>query len=523
MSTRYVARRLALWCVCAGLFLPVTALSQGPTAAEIDALAARAMETFQTPGLAIGVVQGGKLVYAKGHGVREIGRPDPVDPDTLFQIASLTKAFTAAALGILVDEGRLDWDDPVIDYLPEFRMYDPWVTREFTVRDLLTHRSGLGLGAGDLLFWPRAKSTREDIIRAMRYLKPETSFRTAYAYDNLLYAIAGEVVRAVSGAAWEDFVEERIMQPLEMTGCRSLPGRVEGHPNRAIPHMVMDGELETTFFSGGGATAAAGAINCNVAGLAKWAAMHLAGGALPDGGRLLSEGTHDELWQPVTLRRVSEQAREHGRTHFNAYALGWGLKDFHGHLHVSHGGALQGMTSHIALLPEKDVAVIALCNLWSPAPGAVTSEILNAYVADTPEDWVEIVASARAERSDKAKKAVEEAFANRDADSTPSLPLENYVGTYRDPWYGDVFVDREEDGLVMRFSRSELLTGSLEHFQYDTFIARWLERSLHGDAYVTFTLGADGTVEAIRMKALSPDTDFSFDFHHLDLTRVVDE
>jgi CubicO group peptidase (beta-lactamase class C family) len=260
MRLHFGARHCAAPLLLIGLLFPVNGLSQQPTPGEIDELAARAMEAFQTPGIAVGVVQDGELVYAKGHGVREIGRPDPVDPDTLFQIASLTKAFTAAALGILVDDGTLDWDDRVIDYLPEFQMYDSWVTREFTIRDLLTHRSGLGLGAGDLLFWPQAKSTREDIIRAMRHLEPETSFRTAYAYDNLLYAIAGEVVRAVSGVPWEDFVETRIMQPLEMTGCRAFPDRVAGQTNRATPHMVVDGALETTFFSGGGATAAAGAI-----------------------------------------------------------------------------------------------------------------------------------------------------------------------------------------------------------------------------------------------------------------------
>jgi CubicO group peptidase (beta-lactamase class C family) len=523
MRLHFGARHCAAPLLVIGLLFPVSGLSQQPTPEEIDDLAARAMEAFRTPGIAIGVVQGGELVYAEGHGVREVGRPDLVDADTIFQIASLTKAFTAAALGILVDEGKLDWDDPVIDYLPDFRMYDPWVTREFTIRDLLTHRSGLGLGAGDLLFWPRAKSTSGDIIRAMRHLEPETSFRTAYAYDNLLYAIAGEVVGAVSGVAWEDFVEGRIMQPLGMTQCRSLPDRVEGRPNRATPHMVVDGDLETTFFSGGGATAAAGGINCNISGLARWAAMHLSGGALPDGGRLLSEETHEELWKPVTLMPVRDEAREHGRSHFSAYALGWNLEDLYGNLYVSHSGALQGMTSHIAMLPEKDVAVIALCNQWSRAPRAVTSEILNAYVSETPEDWVKILADAQAERSEEAKKAVEEAFADRDADSTPTLPLEAYVGTYRDSWYGDVFVDEGEDGVVMRFSRSELLTGTLEHFQYDTFVARWLDRSLYGDAYVTFTLGADGEVEAIRMKMLSPDTDFSFDFHHLDLRRVVEE
>ena len=471
----------------AGMLLSMNVLAQEPTADEIDALAARAMKAFQTPGIAVGVVKDGKLIYAKGHGVREIGRPDAVDPDTIFQIASLTKAFTAAALGILVDEGELGWDDLVIDYLPDFRMYDPWVTREFTIRDLLTHRSGLGLGAGDLLFWPKAKSTRQEILQAMRHLEPETSFRTAYAYDNLLYVIAGEVVGAVSGIPWEDFVETRILQPLGMTECRALPSRVEGNSNRATPHMVVNGKLETTFFSGGGATAAAGAINCNVSGLAKWAAMHLSGGALPDGGRLLSEATHAELWKPVTLLGVGSQDREHGRTHFKAYALGWGLKDFHGHLHVSHGGGLQGMTTHIAMLPEKEVAVIALTNQWTSASRAMTSEVLETYATGSPEDWVEIYAGGSAEQAEKAREIVEKAFAERDADSTPTLPLSAYVGAYRDPWYGDVFVEGGNDGLVMRFSRSEKLIGPLEHFQYDTFVARWQDRSLYGDAYATFT------------------------------------
>jgi CubicO group peptidase (beta-lactamase class C family) len=494
-----------------------------PAEGRIDALAERALEVFETPGLAIGVVKDGELVYARGHGVREIGRSEPVDPDTLFQIASLTKAFTAAALGLLVDEGELDWDDRVIDHLPQFRMYDPWVTREFTVRDLLTHRSGLGLGAGDLLFWPEADSTREDVIRAMRHLEPVTSFRTAYAYDNLLYVIAGEVVGAVSGLPWEDFVERRILEPLGMEGCRSLPARVEGSANRATPHMVVDGELVTTFFSTRDATAAAGAINCNISGLAKWAAMHLAGGELPDGGRLLSKEVQSEMWRPVTLTSVRDLDREHGRTHFAAYALGWATKDFLGRLHVSHGGGLQGMTSHIALLPEEELAVIVLTNQWSRASRALTSQVLDDYLSPESEDWIELFAAGSAERAAEAREVVEEAFANRAADSRPSLPLEEYAGTYRDAWYGEVFVEREGGGLKIRFGRSEMLTGPLEHFQYDTFVARWLDRSLYADAYVTFALGADGRVEAIRMEAVSPDTDFSYDFHDLDLRRVAAE
>jgi CubicO group peptidase (beta-lactamase class C family) len=506
-----------------GVLIPATDCAGELTPGEIDALAARAMERFQTPGLAIGVVKNGELVYAEGHGVLDIGGSEQVDANTVFQIASLTKAFTAAALGILVDEGRLGWDGRVIDYLPDFRMYDPWVTREFTIRDLLTHRSGLGLGAGDLLFWPQAKSTRADIVKAMRHLKPETSFRTAYAYDNLLYVIAGEVVGAISGVPWEDFVEQRIMRPLGMTECRSIPDRVEGVENRATPHMVVDGELKTTFFSGGGATAAAGAINCNISGLARWASMLLANGELPEGGRLLSEETCAELWKPVTLLSVRDEDLEHARTHFTAYALGWGLKDFHGYLHVGHSGGLQGMTTYIALLPELGVATIVLTNMWSPASRAISNQILQAEASESTEDWVEIYAGAAQERADEARQAVEKAFAERNAESKPTLALEAYAGTYRDPWYGDVFVELDGDRLVMRFGRTELLTGELEHFQYDTFVARWEDRSLFGDAYASFSINAEGEVESVKMKALSPDADFSFDFHHLDLRKATKE
>jgi len=498
-------------------------MAQAPSDDYIDDLATRALQQFDTPGIAIGVLKDGELVYSTGHGVRDIRTSGRVDADTIFQIASLTKAFTTAALGILLDDGKLHWDDRVIDYVPEFRMYDAWVTREFTIRDLLTHRSGLGLGAGDLLFWPNQESTTADVLNAMRYLKPETSFRTAYAYDNLLYVIAGELVTRVSGMPWADFVEQRIMQPLGMDDCRALPSRVTERENRATPHMLVNGKLETTFFSGGGVTAAAGAVNCNVTGLAKWAAMHLANGALPDGSRLLSEETHADLWQAVTLTSVDSIHREHSRTHFRAYALGWGLQDFFGYLQVSHSGGLQGMTTYITFLPEKDLAVIVLTNQFTRAYRAVADGILSAYVEDEPQDWIEIFGQSDTERYAKADAEVAEAFANRNAESQPSLPLSAYAGTYTDAWYGDVVVAEEGDGLSMHFTRSKLLLGPLEHFQYDTFIARWLDRSLQADAYATFSLGADGRVEAIKMRWVSPLTDFSYDFHHLDLRRQTVE
>ena len=215
-------------------------------ASQLDSTVSRAMKEFEVPGMAVGIVKDGKLVYAKGYGVREYGKPGKVDADTLFQIGSNTKAFTAAALAILVDEGKINWDDKVIDHLAQFRMYDPYVTREFTIRDLLTHRSGLGLGAGDLMFFPASDFTRDEIMRGLRFLKPASSFRSKFDYDNLLYMVAGEIVPAVSGQSWEEFVEKRILDPLQMRPCAASYNRIQDRSDVAAPHVVVEGKLPSS-------------------------------------------------------------------------------------------------------------------------------------------------------------------------------------------------------------------------------------------------------------------------------------
>jgi CubicO group peptidase (beta-lactamase class C family) len=227
-------------CLCA------TALMAAPSKQSIDASIQRAMQEFKVPGLAISIIYDGKLFYSAGHGVREVGSQSKVTDKTLFQIASVTKAFTAASLAILVDEGKLSWDDPVIDYLPEFRMHDPWVTREFTIRDLLTHRSGLPIGAGDLLLIPDTNTTRAEVIRAMRFLKPGSSFRSEFAYDNLLYIIAGELAGRVAGTSYEDFLEHRLLAPLGMHDCAASLARTKPGAPKATPHVMLDGKIETT-------------------------------------------------------------------------------------------------------------------------------------------------------------------------------------------------------------------------------------------------------------------------------------
>ncbi len=496
-----------------------------PSKAAIDQIIQRSMDEFKVPGMTVSVVYQGKVYYSEGHGILEMEKKGKVDEHTLFQIASVSKAFVSASLAVLVDEGKLGWDDPVIDYLPDFRMYDPWVTREFTIRDLLTHRSGLPLGAGDLLLFPEAESTRAEVIHAFRYLKPATSFRSKFAYDNLLYIVAGEVVAKVSGLPFEEFQEQRLFKPLGMNECKSTLSRVDRRADKATPHVDFTGELEITTSKITDASAAAGGINCSADGMAQWMKLMLNDGKTDDGTQLISSAQMRQLVSPVTLTSPGGHVDEHTGASMGAYALGWGVSTFYGEPLLSHGGGLWGMTSYIMLLPQQQLGVFISNNLMSSAPRAVGNEIVDQFLleagSENDPDWIAIVAGASKSRKEAGDKAVAEAEAARASDSKPSLPLEAFVGTYRDNWYGDIFIEQGADGqLSFRSGRAASLRGPLEHFQHDTFIARWVDRLLMADSYVSFVMSPEGKVEGIRMKAVSPNTDFSFDFHDLDLKRV---
>jgi CubicO group peptidase (beta-lactamase class C family) len=413
----------------------------------------------------------------------------------------------------------------VIDYLPEFRMHDPWVTREFTIRDLLTHRSGLPPGAGDLLMFPDGDATPADIIRALRYLEPASSFRSQFDYDNLLYIVAGELVARVAGMPFEEFLEERLLAPLGMRDCVASPGRAGPRAELATPHVVVEDELETTTTRVTALVAAAGGITCSAHSMANWMSFLLSEGAAEDGERLVSSEQFRELVSPVTLLPAPGYLVEHAGAYLNAYALGWGVSTFYGEPMLSHGGGVWGMTTFIAVLPQRNLAVFATNNQMSAAPRAVVYDLVDQFLRDSApgagKDWMEIFSATMQDRQAAADQAVATAWESRNADSTPSLPLEEYAGTYRDEWYGDIRISLADDGqLWFHSERNEPLQGPLEHFQYDTFVARWTDRRLVADAYVSFSLSPEGTIEGIRMKAVSPATDFSYDFHDLDLRPV---
>lgn len=511
---------------CIGSATASAASTPAPlTGAEIDRLVTRTMAAFSVPGIAVGIVKDGKLVYAKGYGVRELGKPAAVDPDTSFAIGSISKSFTTAALAILVDEGKLHWDDRVIDYLPEFRMADPFVTREFTIRDLLTHRSGLRMGAGDLLFVTPTDFTRRDLIHALRYLKPVTSFRSQFAYDNLLYVVAGEVVAAASGRSWEDFVTARILAPLGMNACAVASARLPDRTNVAEPHTIVDGKLSRVARLEIPLVGPAGSIQCNVTGMAKWAATQLAHGQAPDGTTLFSAEQGEEMWAAQTPLRPRGKLAELTRTHFAAYGLGWGLEDFDGYKRVSHNGGLPGMVTHISLIPELGLGVIVLTNQQEGfALASIAVPILEAYAGAPRRDWVALATSAKAERMQQVHAG--DRTPQSDAASAAGSPPQNlgaYVGTFSDPWRGTATVSGGADGLRLRFSHTDGLSGPLVPLGPGFFVVRWDDRSLNADAYVRFSRDFDGRVVGFTMKAVSASTDFSFDFQDVDFTRLPAE
>lgn len=512
------------------LFVAVTSLIVGAAAnasghaplnpAEIDRLVGKTMAAFSVPGVAVGIVKDGKLVFAKGYGVRELGHAERVDADTRFAIGSNTKAFTTAALAILVDEGKLHWDDRVIDYLPDFRMADPYVTREFTVRDLLTHRSGLGLGAGDLLFVTNTDFTRQDVVRALRHLKPVTSFRSQFAYDNLLYVVAGEVVAVASGKSWEDFVSTRVLAPLGMSDCAVSVDRLRDRTNSAAPHSLVEGKLTTVAPLGLALVAPAGAIQCSINGMAKWVSTQLARGKAADGSTLFSAAQSEEMWTPQTILPSGGKEAELTRTHFMAYGLGWGLQDFDGYKRVFHNGGVPGMVTHVSLIPELNLGVVVLTNQQEDlALSAISLQILEAYAGAAAHDWVALTSAAKARRTEDIGKA-DQALAPSAA--VASIDLGAYAGKFADPWRGGADITRHGKGLRLTFSHTKDLSGALVPLTPSVFVVHWDDRSLNADAYVRFKTELDGKVVGFTMQAVSAATDFSFDFQDLEFSRRSD-
>ena len=529
--TRLAASILLAFAVASPQALALDAQGGAPAAAsapapafDLEADVAGVLKAFDVPGIAIAIVKDGKVLLAQGFGVRRLGRPEPVDARTLFEVASNSKGFTAAALAMLVDEGKLAWDDPVTRHLPGFQMYDAYATNAMTVRDLLTHRSGLGLGAGDLLWWPTTNFSTDEIIEKLRYIRPATSFRNSYAYDNLLYIVAGKIIAEKAGKPWGAAIRERILTPLGMNGTTTSLDENAGNPNQASAHSKINDKISAVKSMPVPNAAGAVGINTNAEDIAKWMTALLDGGKIGGAGaRLFSEAQGREMWTPQTPMKIAEAKPGMAaiKPNFNAYGLGFNLRDYKGMKLVQHGGALQGFFSQVVMVPEANLGVAILTNAESGgAMAALQWRILDHYLGVAPSDWIGVIGKNDRERHAEDIKKQGGAAALRAAKSTPSLALAAYDGEYQDAWYGAVSIRQEGAQHVLRFSRTPDLSGVLEHWQHDTFIVRWKERNFNADAYVSFALNPDGSIERMKMAPVSSETDFSYDFADLSFTPV---
>jgi CubicO group peptidase (beta-lactamase class C family) len=408
---------------------------------------------------------------------------------------------------------------------PEFRLYNPYVTQEFTIRDLLTHRSGMGLGAGDLMLWPGGTDfTVNDIIGNLRYLKPVSGFRTKYDYDNLLYVVAGEVISRVSETSWEEFIEKRIMEPLGMNKSAATYNRLKDKSNVIDAHAPVNGSVQVVDRSTGEAHDAAGGIYSNISDMCRWVTMQLNHGKYGEGlkNQLFSEKVQKEMWSPNTIIPVADSSDYN--THFRSYGLGWGLSDTRGYKQVMHTGGLAGMVTQVTLIPELKLAIMVFTNQQSGAAfRSVTNTILDSYFGMKGMDRIRLYSLAEQKAITRAEKITADIWKDINTQNAADSPKPDntiYSGIFSDIWFGEVSISEKNGKLFFESKRSPALTGEMYPYKGNTFVVKWNDRSLDADAFVMFNLDKTGKARELTMEAISPLTDFSFDFQDLDFKRV---
>lgn len=517
--------RIILMFVAVIYIFQSTAFSQ-ISSAEVDQLVEKSMAKFKVAGVAVAIVKDGKIIHQKGYGVKSVNSKKPVNEHTNFEIASNSKAFTTAALAILVEEGKLSWDDKVVKYIPEFSMYNEYVTANFNIQDLLTHRSGLGLGAGDLMFFPDGSDfTMKDILSNFQHFEPVSAFRTKFDYDNLLYLVAGEVTARISGMSWEDFISKRIFEPLQMDNSYSALSKMKDKSNMAMPHSTGTGTFREIALYEDMINGAAGGIISNVNDLSNWMLVHLNKGKYgPDlGKQLFTQASQREMWKIHTTTSFGQNPRYN--SHFAGYGLGWGLIDIKGNLSVSHTGGLPGMLSKTIMIPDLNLGVVVLTNTENGGGGlftVVTQTIIDSYLGLDSFDWLENSYKrfqANENAGDSVTTKVWETVKTADHSHIKNT---DFTGIYEDKWFGKMEVFVKDNQLWIKSFRSPKLTGPMSFYKANSFAIKWEYQDMNADAFAIFSLDEEGKAQSIKMKGISPNIDFSFDFQDLDLRRIKD-
>lgn len=516
--------RLAFLLVVTFTFIAVTTTNAQISSKDVDTLVEEAMEKFNVAGVSVAIVKDGEVIHSKGYGVKEVNKRGKINKNTNFLIASNSKAFTSAAVAILVDEGKLNWDDKVIDYLPEFRMYNPYVTENFIIADLLSHRSGLGLGAGDLMWFPDGNNfTIEDILTNYQYFEPESPFRTTFAYNNLLFMIAGELVARVSGMSWEEFVRVRIIEPLNMDNSYTSQSQISNRKNLATPHSTINSELIPIQHYEDLVVGAAAGIYSNVDDLSNWMLVQLNNGKYGDSleNQLFSNATQREMWKLQTTLSASRSPRYNA--HFRGYGLGWGLTDNNGSMVVTHTGGMPGMLSKTLLIPDLNLGVVVLTNTTDGGAGvfaAVTNTIADSYLGVEYKDWVTTYSDYFKKREKHGDSITQQVWKTVELANDDDIIANNYIGIYNDNWFGNIEINEKDGQMWFRSIRSPKLIGKMFYYNANTFVIKWDYNDMNADAFAIFSLDKEGKAQSIKIKGISPNIDFSFDFQDLDLRRV---
>lgn len=508
------------------------------TANQIDSIVNKAINTLDnTVGFAIGVVKDGKIVHVEGYGVNSVDLKEAVTADTPFGIASNSKAFTSAALAILVEQGKINWEDKVIDYIPEFKMYNDYVTNNFNIQDLLTHRSGLGLGAGDLMIFPDGSDfTIDDVLNAFQHFEPTTAFRTTFDYDNLLYLVAGELTARVSGKTWETFVDEEILKPLEMHHSYASYDDAFKNDNIAVAHSfdgktlnaIQNPKPDLNANSKQKMNGAAGGIWASANDMCKWMLVQLNEGKYGTDldKTLFSEQQQREMWRVHTPMINYPDPRWPFKTHFSGYGLGWFLSDFNGFLKVEHSGLIAGMCSEVTLIPELELGIVVLNNSEGAGRlnGLMGVVLLEEYLKlETGTNWLEMIKGLQHQRGQMGDPDSEKVWTEVEANKNVKVNRDTYAGIYQDDWFGKVEVFEKNGDLCFKSNKSPRLNGKMAFYKGNTFAIKWEYQDMKADAFAIFSLDENGKAQNIKMKGISRFIDFSFDFQDLDLNKVLEK
>lgn len=475
--------------VFASFFLS-TAIAQDSFPENFDSWVESSRQDWKIPGMAVGIVKDGEVVFAKGFGEKLLGSGEAVDANTIFSIASVSKNMTAAALGILVDEGKIGWDDQITQHIPWFQLKDPWVTSEITIRDALTHRVGLGRILGNRLQFMTA-SPRDSILYRMRFVEFEAPFRSAFVYNNVMYSLAGQIIEYTDGRTWDAFLKERLFTPLGMGSTTTSITQLKASDNQAYPHQEINGKVVPIARRNWDNAGPAGGVNASVNDLNKWMLMQLGDAGTYGETTLVSTERMNEMHNSQTALPRSDAMGAQ-----SSYGFGWILSDYKGERIISHGGATDGFNTAMYLMPGLELGIVVVGNTFNRLGPAVAFQVMDAYLGESDKDWSKHYLERYDRAYERATAAREKIHEARVLKTKPSLALDAYVGVYQSAGYGKVEVKKDGKDLVLHFWDTEGLEARLEHWHFDTFRAVW-KNPAQREEFMQFHLNKEGKVEAL--------------------------